>query len=86
MSTTLAATFPTANSNVQNTLDTATIQTVSKESDFFDLLTYASQRELANVKSKLEEAVRTFSNTRNPLVDLCRLRLNQIRNHLKPAI
>jgi hypothetical protein len=81
MSTKLAATFPNA-----NTIDTTTIKAVAKEGDFFDTLSYATQRELNNLKAQLEDVVRAFRNTRNPLADLCRMRLNQLRSHLKQAV
>jgi hypothetical protein len=82
MSTTLAN-FPNANSNVQKQpLDQSVLQVISREADFFDELKFSSKRELFTLKDKLENAVRQFADIRTPLVDLCRMRLSQLRQHL----
>ncbi|MNR71556.1 hypothetical protein D3C71_21870 [compost metagenome] len=78
------ANFPSANPPAQSKPEQY-LQHIVKESDFNDLLTYSAKQDLFSLRSKLEESLRSFGTVRNPLVDLCRARLSQLRSFLALA-
>lgn len=79
---TILANVPNANNNVQQQALDPVITSISREADFFEKLDFATRTELFSLKRTLENAVRQFGEVRTPLLDLCRMRLSQLRQHL----
>ncbi|VTU42016.1 MULTISPECIES: hypothetical protein [unclassified Variovorax] len=74
------AKFPFANNNARQ--PEPFLKEIAKEGDFFDKLRLSSRRELFTLRTNLENKVREFGDVRNPLLDMCRMRLTQLRAHL----